>query len=128
VNVSNSLKLGDRIVAVAQADGKPAVDIVDLPLAQAVGLIRGAKGSTVQPTIIPAGADQSVRRTVSFVRDEIKLEDQQAKARIFEFPAADGQTRRLGVMICRHSIPAEIIAGEKAKPPRPKISPAWCAN
>jgi carboxyl-terminal processing protease len=43
---SGLLKPGDRIVAVGQADQKP-VDIVDMPLSDAVKLIRGPKGTRV---------------------------------------------------------------------------------
>jgi carboxyl-terminal processing protease len=62
-------------------------------------LIRGAKGTTVKLTILPAGAaDGSLAKTVSLVRDEIKLEDQQAKARILDVPAEQGRTFRVGVI------------------------------
>lgn len=94
---SGLLHPGDRIVAVAQ-DGKEPVDVVDLPLPQAVEMIRGPKGSTVRLTLIPAGADDSTRKSISLVRDEIKLEDQRAKARIVELPRSNGETRRVGVI------------------------------
>ena len=95
---SGLLKPGDRILAVAQAGAEP-VDITSMPLPRAVELIRGPKGTTVKLTILPAGAaDGSLSKTVSLVRDEIKLEDQQAKARILDVPAEQGRTLRLGVI------------------------------
>jgi carboxyl-terminal processing protease len=95
---SGLLKSGDRIVAVGQADQK-SVDIVDMPLPDAVKLIRGPKGSSVRLTLIPAGAaDESARNTITLVRDEVKLEDQQAKARLVELPQKNGTTLRLGVI------------------------------
>ena len=95
---SGLLKPGDRIVAVAQADEKP-VDIVEMPLPDAVKLIRGPKGTRVRLTLIPAGAaDESARKTITIVRDEVKLEDQQAKARIVELPQKDGTTLPFGVI------------------------------
>jgi carboxyl-terminal processing protease len=95
---SKLLKVGDRIVAVAQ-DGKEPVDMVDMPLPEAVSLIRGAKGTTVRLTLIPANsADSSVRKTITLVRDEIKLEDQQAKARIVNLDGASDHASRLGVI------------------------------
>ncbi len=95
---SGLLKLGDRIVAVAQA-GKEPVDIMNMPISRAVELIRGPKGSTVSLSIIPAGApDSSPQKTVNLVRDEIQLEDQRAKARILDLPAAKGKKLRLGVI------------------------------
>jgi len=90
---SGLLKPGDRIVAVAQAGQQP-VDIVNMPLTRAVQLIRGPKGSTVTLTIIPAGgAAAAATRTASLVRDEITLEDQQAKARIVDLPIGKGATQ-----------------------------------
>jgi carboxyl-terminal processing protease len=83
---SGLLKPGDRIVAVAQA-GQPPVDIVNMPLMRAVQLIRGPKGTTVTLTVVPAGPAGATTRTASLVRDEITLEDQQAKARIVDLPA-----------------------------------------
>ena len=99
---SGLLKPGDRIVAVAQA-GQPPVDIVNMPLTRAVQLIRGPKGSTVSLTIVPAGgAAGAATKIASLVRDEITLEDQQAKARIVDLPVGKGATKgatlRLGVI------------------------------
>jgi len=74
------------------------VDIVDMPLNKAVLLIRGPKGTEVRLTLIPADADSSVRTNVTLIRDEIKLEDQEAKARIIESPGPDGKPLRLGVI------------------------------
>ncbi len=95
---SGKLQPGDQIVAVAQ-DGKEPVDIVSMPLTRAIELIRGVKGTAVELTIIPAGpGHESTRKTVRIVRDEVKLEQQQAKARIVDLPGADGQATRLGVI------------------------------
>lgn len=102
---SNELKPADRIVGVAQ--GMPVVtnpqfvDVVDMPLSQIVDLIRGPKGTGVQLQVIPAGAaDESVRKTVALVRDDITLEAQQAKALIVDLPNAGGagKTARVGVI------------------------------
>jgi carboxyl-terminal processing protease len=94
---SGKLQPGDCIVSVAQ-DGKEPVDIANMPLSRAVELIRGAKGTTVELTIVPANPSlASARKTVRIVRDEIKLEEQQAKAQIV-VPGANGQTTRLGVI------------------------------
>jgi carboxyl-terminal processing protease len=94
---SNKIKENDRIIAVAQSN-QPPVDVVDMSLGKAVQLIRGPKGTEVRLTIIPPGADSSARTTLSLVRDEIKLEDQEAKAKIIEMPAADGSNLRLGMI------------------------------
>jgi carboxyl-terminal processing protease len=97
---SGLLKPGDRIVAVAQAGQQP-VDVTNMPLSRTVELIRGPKGSTVTLQILPAdGADGALPlKTASIARDEVKLEDQEAKARIVDLPTGKGDaTRRLGVI------------------------------
>ncbi len=94
---SQKIKEKDRIVAVAQSN-QPPVDVVDMNLSKAVQLIRGTKGTEVRLTLIPAGADSSVRKEVSLIRDEIPLEDQAAKARIIEWPAGQGANLRIGVI------------------------------
>ncbi len=95
---SGQLKPGDRILAVAQSKGEP-VDVTNMPISRTVELIRGPKGTTVRLTILPAGAAEgAVTKTVSLVRDEIKLEDQEAKARILDMPTDKGGTLRVGVI------------------------------
>ena len=81
-------------MAVAQASAAP-VDVTSMPLTRIVELIRGPKGSIVTLTILPpAGATKTVRLT----RAEVKLEDQQAKARIVDLPRPGGAALRLGVI------------------------------
>ncbi len=93
---SNKIKVNDRIVAVAQSN-QPPVDIVDMNLTKAVQLIRGPKGTEVRLTVVPA-EDRSTRKVVSLIRDEIKLEEQQAKAKLIELPDANGSRTRIGVI------------------------------
>ena len=95
---SKKLKAKDRIVAVAQTNQEP-VDVVDMALNKVVDMIRGPKGTEVRLTVIPAdAADSSTRVVISIIRDEIHLEDQQAKARIIDLPNDQGGTNRLGVL------------------------------
>lgn len=92
---SKKVKEKDRILAVAQSN-QPPVDVVDMSLNKAVQLIRGPKGTEVRLTVQPAGTSE--RKVVSLIRDEIKFEDQQAKAKIIETPNEQGQTQRVGVI------------------------------
>jgi carboxyl-terminal processing protease len=95
---SKQIKTGDKLVSVGQ-EGRPSVEVQDMPLSKVVDLIRGPKGTSVQLTLIPAGApDPSVRKTVSLLREEIKLEDQEARAKIVELPGEDGKVHRLGII------------------------------
>jgi carboxyl-terminal processing protease len=96
---SGKMKAGDRIITVAQTNGEP-VDVVGMPLDKVVEMIRGPKGTPVTLTYIPAGAaDSSVHKEVTLVRDEIKLEDSAAKARLYEEPKGNGHPAlKLGVI------------------------------
>lgn len=95
---SKKLKPNDKIIAVAQSNGPP-VDVVEMKLNKVVEMIRGPKNTEVRLTVIPADAsDPSVRKIVTLVRDEIKLEDSEAKAKLYEVPTENGRTMRLGVI------------------------------
>jgi len=93
---NKQLKENDRIIAVAQGSQTP-VDVVDMELSKTVQLIRGPKGTEVRLTIIPAD-NPSPPQVVTLIRDEIKLEDQEAKARLIELPDGHGGTNRLGIL------------------------------
>lgn len=96
---SGQIKPKDRIVMVAQGTND-FVDVVDMKLNKVVEMIRGPKDTVVRLIILPANAsDSSAQKEVTLVRKEIKLEDAEAKARIFELPAANGQSGlRVGVI------------------------------
>ena len=92
------LKPNDKIEAVAQGDG-PFVEAVGMKLDRLVQMIRGEKGSVVRMRVIPADAiDPSTRVVITLVRDEIKLTDQEAKAKIFTVPGRNGRTAKVGVL------------------------------
>jgi carboxyl-terminal processing protease len=96
--LSKQLKPKDRIVAVGQADAEP-VDCVDMKLGEVVDMIRGKKGTEVRLIVIPVGAaSDSERKEVRIVRDEIKLKESYAYARIVEHIGPDGKPQRLGVI------------------------------
>ena len=89
---SKQLKPVDRIVAVAQGD-KPPVDVVNMELEKVVQMIRGTKSTEVRLTISPV-ENRSAHRIVSLIREEIKLEDKEARAQLIVYP--DG--KRIGVI------------------------------
>lgn len=96
--LDNRLQPNDRIVAVAQ-EGEEPVDVIDMKLRHVVEMIRGEKGTTVHLTVIPADApDDSARRTISLVRDEIRLTASRAQATIHEVPGNDGEIVPVGVI------------------------------
>lgn len=93
------LKPNDKIEAVAQGDG-PFMEVVGMKLDRLVQLIRGEKGTTVRLRVQPADAvDPGTRVVISLVRDEIKLTDQEARAKIITVPGErGGRAARVGVI------------------------------
>jgi carboxyl-terminal processing protease len=112
-DVDKRLKPNDKIEAVAQGD-QAFVEVVGMKLDRLVQMIRGEKGTKVRLRTIPADAvDQTTRVTVTLVRDEIKLTDQEAKAKVIDVPVS-GRTMKLGV-IDLPSFYADMKAGGEAK-------------
>ncbi len=92
------LKPSDRIVGVAQDDDGEMVDVIGWRLDDVVDLIRGPKGSTVRLQVIPAKAPATdARKTITIVRNEVKLEEQAAQKKVLEIPNGD-QTLKIGVI------------------------------
>ena len=91
----DKLRPKDKIIAVAQEDGE-FVDIIDMPLRDAVSLIRGKKGTKVGLTILRQG-DTTEKFNISIERDTIDLEEQAAKLR-YEEHDVDGKTLKLAIL------------------------------
>jgi len=99
---SGKLKVGDRIVGIAQANDAGMTDVLGWRLDDVVQLIRGKEDTVVKLNILPADAGPDVQPTVRpLVRKKITLEQQAAKKSIVEVKDAD-RTRRIGVI----SLPA----------------------
>lgn len=93
---SKQLHPDDKIVGVAQGSG-PMVDIMGLNLRKIVKKIRGKKGTRVRLLIWPAGSDPSKRKTITLIRDEIKLTTNLAEAQLFDLEQ-DRVTMKIGVV------------------------------
>jgi carboxyl-terminal processing protease len=91
----DALRPKDKIIAVAQEDGE-YVDIIDMPLRDAVSLIRGKKGTEVGLTILRQG-DTTEKFNITIVRDTIDLDEQAAKLR-YEDHQVDGKTLKLAIL------------------------------
>lgn len=74
------LKEGDLIVKVAQGEAE-AVDIVEMPLADAVRLIRGKKGTEVRLTV--KKPDGTIK-IISIIRDIVIIEETFAKSLVVQ--------------------------------------------
>ncbi|MGL4564612.1 MAG: carboxy terminal-processing peptidase, partial [Halioglobus sp.] len=84
------LKPADRIIGVGQGESGPIEDVIGWRLDEVVELIRGPKDSTVRLEVIPAkskAADE--HKTITIVRNKVKLEEQSAQKKILEVPDGD---------------------------------------
>lgn len=113
--LSGQLKVGDRIVGVAQSEKGPMTDVFGWRIDDTVALIRGEADSVVVLEVLPAGASlQSKRRVVSIVRKRVSLEDQAAKKSIVPV-VTNGVEARIGV-ITLPSFYTDVEAQEKGDP------------
>jgi len=94
---SGKLKVGDRIVGVAQGNA-PFTDVLGWRLDDVVALVRGEKGTTVRLDVIPGdGGVDAKHVSVSMVRNKISMEEQAAKKSIIKVKE-NGVERRIGVI------------------------------
>jgi len=110
-SLSDQLKIGDRIVGVAQGEGGVMMDVMGWRLDDTVALIRGAADSVVLLDVLPADAGPDGKhKLVSLTRKKISLEEQAAKKSVHSI--SDGKaTYRIGVI----SLPTfyEDVAGRQ---------------
>jgi carboxyl-terminal processing protease len=97
--LSGKLKIGDRIVGVAQGNKDAMTDVVGWRIDDTVTLIRGPADTLVILDVIPAEAGpDAAHKQVPLVRKKISLEDQAAKKSILTLNAEKGAGRRIGVI------------------------------
>src|SRR5476651_208779 len=97
-SLSGQLKIGDRIVGVAQGESGVMTDVLGWRLDDTVALIRGAADSVVLLDVLPAEAGPDGKhKLVSLIRKTISLAEQAAKSSVQSIK--DGNvTRRVGVI------------------------------
>lgn len=98
VDRSGKFSVGDRIVAVGEGTDENAAltDVVGMRLNRIVRMLRGQKGEPIR-LLVESGNDHSNRKYISLIRDEVKLTEQLATAKIIDVPA-DGKTISVGVI------------------------------
>ena len=93
--IEGRLKIGDRILAVAENDGELPLEIQDISLGEVVKLIRGKTGTRVRLHIKTGSIDET--RIYEIERALIRLEDAAAKSEIVEEGRkADGAPYKFG--------------------------------
>ena len=96
--LSGKIKVGDRIVGVAQGESPAFTEVLGWRIDDVVQLVRGAKDSVVRLDILPADAGTDGKHvTVALVRKKISMEEKAAKKTILEVREG-GVKRRIGVI------------------------------
>lgn len=89
-DLSNQLSEDDRITGVGQGE-EAIVDVVGWRLGDVVDLIRGPKGTVVKLQVLPKGqTPDGVYKTITLVRNKIKLEEQAAQSEVIRTSAEYG--------------------------------------
>lgn len=90
------LKAKDKIIAVAQGDGK-FNDVVGLKIQDVVKQIRGPRGTKVELKVVPVGKVEPV--VIELTRSKVELKGQEARGEVVEHgKKADGTPYRVGVI------------------------------
>ena len=95
---TGKVKVGDKIVAVAQGDEAP-VDVIDMDLSEVVKKIRGKRGTTVKLSIVREEKKGTQNLVVAIVREKIKLEDREARSFVYQMQdKKNKKIARVGVL------------------------------
>jgi carboxyl-terminal processing protease len=96
--LSGKLKIGDRLIGIAQGRTGAMVDVVGWRVEDAADLARGAKGSLVRLEVLPVSAGPEDRhKVVILARNKIDFEEEAARKSILQ--VQDGAaTRHVGVI------------------------------
>ncbi len=97
-DLTGQVQIGDEIIGVAQGEDGEFVDIVGMRLDKVVEMVRGEKGTVVRLQMI-GNKGKGAEKIVKIVRDTVKLEEQEAKSKVFTMPSENGQEDyKLGVI------------------------------
>ncbi|MCP4023127.1 MAG: tail-specific protease [Desulfobacteraceae bacterium] len=95
---SNLLMPGDKIIGVGQGKTGDIKDTIGQRIDNVVKLIRGPKNTYVRLKIIPASAKKSSStKTISILREKVKLEEQSAKKKIVTINL-DNNNYKIGII------------------------------
>ncbi len=95
---SDLIHVNDRIIGVGQGASGEVVDVIGWRIDEVVKLIKGPKGTTVRLQLLPAETGvNGPSKTITLVRDKIKLEDQQAQKSLIPYQKG-GKDLKLGVI------------------------------
>ena len=94
---SKEIFADDKIVSIRQYGEKDKVEVIGWRIDEIVKLIRGDAGSKVELEVISSKSDSPERKIVTLTREEVKLEEQAAKSKIFNLQNGE-KNIKLGVI------------------------------
>ena len=94
---SKQIFADDKIVSIRQYGEKDKVEVIGWRIDEIVKLIRGNAGSKVELEVISSKSDSPERKIVTLTREEVKLEEQAAKSKIFNLQNGE-KNIKLGVI------------------------------
>ena len=94
---SRALGIGDRILGIGAPGAMQPVDVVGWSIHEVVERLRGPKDTAVRLRILPAGG-ATAPRTITLVRDRMRIEDRVASGRILHPGGDDLHGLRIGVI------------------------------
>ncbi len=94
---SGELEPQDKIIAVAQGDSGTPEPVIDMPLNDVVKLIRGAKGTKVNLTVMRKGPEGMKTFKVVLTRQKINLDDEAAQIS-YMTKEVGGKKHKIGVL------------------------------
>lgn len=97
-DLTGQVQIGDEIIGVAQGEDGEFVDIVGMRLDKVVEMVRGEKGTVVRLQMI-GNKGKGGEKIVKIVRDTVKLEEQEAKSKVYTMPSdVEEAEYKLGVI------------------------------
>lgn len=98
VERSGKFSVGDRIIAVGSGEDEAAAltDVIGMRLNRIVRMLRGKKGEPVR-LLVESGNDHSNRKYITLIRDDVKLTEQLATAKVIDVPV-EGKSVAVGVI------------------------------
>ncbi len=97
-DLTGQVQIGDEIIGVAQGEDGEFVDIVGMRLDKVVEMVRGEKDTVVKLQMI-GNKGKGAEKIVKITRDTVKLEEQEARSKVFTMPSEnDAVDYKLGVI------------------------------
>ncbi len=95
---SGQIEPEDKITRIKQEDSDEFEDVIGWRVDEVVDLIRGKSGTSLDIEFIPFDSeDNSNRKIVNLIREEIKLEDRAAKSRVHSLRVID-EEYKIGII------------------------------